>query len=555
MFSHLNRRRWLLIGAFACLTTAACEAAPPDNPNAPTPQVASSAPEVGNAQLDALFEERQRQLGLSTGACDDATFLRRVSLDLAGTVPPVLPVRDFLADRDPQKREKLVETLLASDEFAEHWGRILAEMTTGLRPVRKDLNNGVPFDGRAFQRHLRNELAADRSYRDIVRGLIADDGAADNNAAVNFLLRYDVDPVQLTGAITKRFLGLSLECAQCHAHPFDHWTQDDFWGMAACFARSKRMFDPTGQFHAVIDVSRGELEIDAPPAAQAAAGEAEQSNVEGGSPAEQPPAEPTKRVVAPRLLNDVAVDADGSRRTALAEWVTSKENAEFARCAVNQVWSKIFSTSLLPNIPGADAKPDELSMKILETLSAQFDASGGSLDSLLRNIVLSRWYAAAAEVTSGASAETSASWHAGMRFRARPLSADELFRSIVQATGCPSGQEMLENAESDDNPYFDPPLEALGERALTVQRSLALMNSGLAREAAESGARLCCSLIGARIGPAHVEFMYLAALARRPAADESKSMLDLIAAAPDRRQGLEDAYWVILNSAEFNTNH
>ncbi|MGH7194438.1 MAG: hypothetical protein ACREJM_13035, partial [Candidatus Saccharimonadales bacterium] len=164
-----------------------------------------------------------------------------------------------------------------------------------------------------------------------------------------------------------------------------------------------------------------------------------------------------------------------------------------------------------------------------------------------------------AEASSSPSSDTSVTaGHADPRFRARALSPDELFRSIVQATGSAGGQERLENLEDSDNPdeaYSDPPLDELGERALTAQRSLALMNGDFVRESVESGARMCRSLIGARVGPAHVDFMYLAALTRRPSAEESQAMLTLIAAAPDRAQGLEDAYWVILNSAEFITNH
>jgi hypothetical protein len=507
-----------------------------------------------SVQIDAFVDAACRAGGAAAASpCDDATFLRRVWIDLAGRVPGVLAARDFLDDAAPDKRAALVDRLLVGEEFADHWGRVLTETFTDRRAVRQP-----PFNGRVLHEYLRDALARDRSYREIVRELIASEGPGDSNGPVNFLLRYDADPAKLTGAVANKFLGVTLECAQCHHHPFDGWTQDDFWGIAACFARTKQVTANDGEFFGIMEARRGEMEIDAP--AVAVGGEQTVAEVDARAegaeeaPAEAPP--PQKKQVAPRLLDGAPLAGRSSRRAELAEWVTSEHNENFARQAVNSVWGRLFSSKLDSDQQGSAEGADAYEGQLLDTLAKEFVADGYSLKRLLRAIALSRTYArdAAGAAPTGGTGESPFA-----RFPVRQLSVDELYQSVAQASGYAGGYEEMEgqpnDPESDPQSLADPAVELLGERALTVQRSLALLNSDFLRQASEFGARSCRAVMGRRIGPAHVEYVFLATLSRRPSDEESQAMLSLVTAAPSRGKGLEDLFWLVLNSAEFNVNH
>jgi hypothetical protein len=201
-------------------------------------------------------------------------------------------------------------------------------------------------------------------------------------------------------------------------------------------------------------------------------------------------------------------------------------------------------------------------------LANGFASDGYSVKRLLRAIVLSRTYArdggvpdpsATSPGAEGAPAAGAEELRYFARHPVRSLTVDELYQSIVQVSGYAGGYEDMEgqpgDPETDPQSYADPAAEFLGQRALTVQRSLALLNSDYLRQASRLGARLCRAAIGRKISPAHVEHVFLAALSRRPSAEESQTMFELVTAAPNRAQGLEDLFWLVLNSAEFNTNH
>ena len=491
-------------------------------------------------QVDAALLAKQKAAGVAPlAACDDAAFLRRAWVDLAGRTPPFLAARDFLADTSQNKRAALVESLLASEEFAEHWGSVLTIMLTERRPVRIDTH-----DGRVLREYLSEALRKNRSYREIARELIAGRGLSESSGPANFLLRYDVQANQLTGAIGKQFLGVSLQCAECHNHPFEKWSQDDFRGMQAFFVRTKRLDDNNAAdyLRAVVDINRGELEIDDPKA----------KPMEGQ--------EPPKLKVPPKFLGGEEYTATTTRREALAEWVTSETNAYFGRNMANRVWARVFSRGLVEPLDtlGADAPGPHAD--VLEPLAAGFAASGHDLKWLLRTILLTQTYQRASASAEGEAADPQAVTQVSLlaRFPARSLTVDELYQSVVQATGHTGVDEAAEagysEQEQDQLAYADRPVEFLGERAATVQRSLVLLNSPYVQEAAQYGSRVTLAAQGRRNAKAQLDFAFLAALARAPTAEESAKLLPLIEAGKGG-QGLEDVWWLLLNSAEFSSNH
>jgi hypothetical protein len=496
-------------------------------------------PTETTARLDAILQVKWKDLGLCPKPpADDDTFLRRVWLDLAGHVPPVLKARGFLEDRDPSRRTRLVDSLLASDDFADHWGGVLAEQLTGKRPVRQDR-----YDGRVLHAYLRDSLLANKSYGRIVRELICGEGMSDASGPANFLLRYEARPPELAGAVAQQFLGISLRCAQCHHHPSAPWTQDDFWGTAAFFGRLKLLESASEDenFTAVLEARRGELQLEDPRGKR---------DAEGKLP---------KKAIPPRLLHARENAAPDGRRAILAAWVTAEDNPYFARNTVNQVWAHLIGTPLVSSLDLPDAPGNARHRDLLDLLAGDFTTHHYDFKRLVRNVVLCRAYQAAAPGPPAASARYSAAAMAELQvqyftsFPVRPLSVDQLFASIAQATGY-RGEEANEAAREDDDEDADAPVNLLGERALSNQRALALQNSRYVSRAVRAGSKLARAVHGGRPGAEHVTWLFLATLSRPPRAEEATAMLTLMREGRGLR-GLEDVLWALLNSAEFNFNH
>ena len=488
---------------------------------------------------------------------DDAGFLRRLWLDVAGHVPPVLVVRDFLDDRDPKKREKAAAERLGSDDFAAQWGRVFATWLTGERPIARD-----GYDGRVLHTYLRDGLRKGESYGRLVRELIAGGGTSDASGPANFLLRYDVDAPRLAGAVGKNILGVTIQCAQCHDHPFARWRQDDFWALAASFTRLKRM-EGDENLKAVVESKRGELTRPDPNAPPASNGD----DIDDYDDADAPP--PKQVVVRPRRLDGKALASNG-RRQALADWVVARDNSDFARNLVNRVWGELFGRTLVANLDKVD--PGSKAAGVLILLADDFAAHDHDVKRLLALILVSKSYGQAS------TAKAKPAW---TRPGARPLSVDQLHASIAQATGYegPAVEEKededapeAEDEEAEDEPLKmkggdaheendeeempagDRPVELLKERGLSLQRALVMLNGEYLKEATRSAVRVIRAAHGSKSGPGPLEWAFLGTLSRRPTVEERAILEPLLAKGAGAR-GVEDVFWVLLNSAEFQTNH
>jgi hypothetical protein len=512
---------------------------------------APAAPDAAQvrARLDGVIEAKWKTLNITPeAAADDTAFLRRIYLDLTGRVPPAAKVSEFLADRDPGKRARLVEALLNSEEFAEHWGRVWTEAFTGKRPTKQDT-----YDGRLLAEYLKESLRANKSYRQVVTELICAEGLNDTSGPANFLLRYDVKPTDLAGAVGKHFLGVTIHCAQCHDHPFAHWKKDDFWGVAGFFGRIRRLQGTEDQTSfAVLETRRGELLVP---------DTAAKPNDDGNVPMKK---------ISPRLPVEKSPLIDGNRRQALAAWVTASDNPYFSRHLVNRVWGQLFGSPLVNGLDKTPVDIDGRHPQVLDLLAQDFTASGHDVKRLVRIIVLSRAYQLGAgngDQTAGTDEKAVEMRHHKVRnlarFPIRPLSVDQLYQSLVVATGHrgdppvdPDNQaeQKAEEKDEDANMPPDRPVDLLTDRAMTVQRSLALLNGAYVHDASQAGVKAAVRAKGEKLGAAHVEWLFLATLSRKPTAAETSTMLGLLKDS-EGTQGLEDVLWVILNSAEFTTNH
>lgn len=502
-----------------------------------------SEPAAVSAQLDALIEAKWADRGVTKEAtADEATFLRRVWLDLAGRIPSALEAREFLNDTHSDKRVRLIDKLLAGEDFANHWARTWTIRLTEQRPIRREVH-----DGGVLQGYLRDGLLAGKSYQQVAQELVTGEGARDSSGPANFLLRYGAKPEALAGAVGKVFLGATLQCAQCHDHVFAHWKQDDFRGLAAFFGRLKMMVSEDGSLHAVIESRRGEFQFMEPGA---------KPGEDGNIP---------MQTVAPRLpvAGAAPLPAQSPRRQALAAWLTSPDNPWFARHAVNSTWQELFGTPLVPSLDDPVVAVNGPHGDVLELLSRDFVAGGYDMKRLIRIVVLCGAYqrdTAGVSPTPDADPTQFERLQAFAVFPIRPLTVDQLYDSINQATGNRSSEEAVvensatESPDAEAQATSDRPAEALGEQGVSMQRTLVLLNSPFVHEALQSGARIAATFHGRRIGRAHVEWLFLATLSRPPAADELTRMLELVREEQGTR-GLEDVLWVLLNSAEFNTNH
>jgi hypothetical protein len=560
-------------------------------PLADAPSTQDSATELSRRIDDLVAKACATEKITTAPVCDDATFLRRVWLDLAGRTPPLeesqklFPSEEAKVAATKLDRAALVDRLLKSKEFAGYWGLLWAEYLTDRRPFETE-----EYDGRLLLRSLRDSFAANMPYDRMVSELIQGDGASDISGPANFLLRYSAEPAPLAGAVGQKFLGLTLQCAECHNHPHASWTQQDFWGLAAYFGRLRRMNPNNPQngenFVIVVERPRGELLL---------VDKQAKPNDNGEYP---------MRTVFPQLPGTTRTDTSRHRRTALIHWVTSPENPFFARHGANEVWYRLTGSRLVDTLDKLPKEDGSLSAALLEELRASFVASKFDTHALIRGIVLSELYQrgvadaprlsptspAAAELVAkntppkvtakvetakadvakkeGAKPTEAATDDATPRPQppasdaqrlsraiVRPFSADQLHLSLASASGfhMDDNDHRLATATGEEFTY-DQPVNSFSDTPASLRRSLALFNSDHVRGATDVLAESTIRVHGESAGADHIRRLFIALLTREPRPEELEAFLTL-AGGDSPKVGLEDAAWVIINSAEFTTNH
>lgn len=492
-------------------------------------------------QIDRLVEQNCAAQGISSlGRCSDLEFLRRIGLDLTGRIPPSTVVTKVIADAT-LVREDVIEQFINSPDFAKHWGRMYGEYLTDRRPFD---SNG--YDGRALQQSLTESLRKHRPYDEVVRELIVSEGMSDINGAANFLLRYDADPALLAGAVGRKFLGVSLQCAECHDHPHARWKQDDFWGLAAHFARLRKVSPPNPEngeaFFVVLERPRGELTTIDRRAKPNEAGEV------------------PRKTVFPKLPGLPRTASKLPRRTVLAEWLTNPENPLLSRHLVNLVWEWMIGEKLIPNLDQWPPQTTSLESELLNLLATDCAHHGWDVQRLVRIIALSETYqrsshgdrSSPAALRSEQRERQLADWG---RARIRPLSADQIHLSIGQAFRYHHDDNDRRLAESTGEDFAqDIPVNNLGPTSFSLVRSMALYNSEYIRGAIQTGVAATVRRFGPAAGVEQIEHFFVSLLGRLPTTEELEFFQDL-AGQGNPEEGLQDVVWVILNSAEFVTNH
>ena len=483
------RRRSAPPASITSADAAASSAAVTDTP-------ASPAESAIVRRIDELLAQGWQAAGVEPAApADDGEFVRRAYLDLTGVIPRTSEVREFLADESPDKRAELIDRLLESPRYATHMAT-----TWRNRILPQGADEGRPREALGLQKWLRTRFADNLRYDRIVGGLLMATGENELGPALYFQAN-DLSPEKLAGSAAELFMGVDLHCAQCHDHPFADWSQKDFWGLAAFFARTKSgdegRMNPMNMSYKLVDVETGEVTIPE-----------------------------STEVVPPKFPqgDPAAEDKWQSRRSQLVVWLTSRDNAFFARSTVNAAWQHLFGEALVKSIRPWDGEEPTTGRQLLDELAANFADSGFDLRGLWRTLANTRAY----QLSSRHDDVKAARPDLFARMLAKPLTPEQLYDSFRLLAPAPPGEAApgpVPVVSLDEDPLRiefvrrmrTPPGKPTEYRAGTLQ-ALMLMN-GAFTDAATAHDR--SSLLGALDAPymtddERVDALFLATSARGP---------------------------------------
>jgi hypothetical protein len=498
---------------------------------------------------------------------DDAEFIRRLSLDLRGRVPTAERVRTFLEDTDPDKRAKLIDEFLADADFGDYFGRVWFH-----RMVQPNMDN-QGLTSKNFHTWLAERFNANDGWDKIVKTILTASGERDENPEIVFWLsnvegnnRRDVAPNKVAAAASQLFMGLKLECCECHNHPFDDGLkQTDFWGMAAFFTTTHA--DKTTKPAVQSDEAPSIREPASAPRPMPARAKAK-AKAKGKEPAAFGqiviPDSNGKTVNARYPLGESARIAPGnSLRTAFADWLISPRNPFFAKAAVNKVWAQLFGQGIVDPVddmrPGArNTHPD-----LLDELAREFAASGYDQKHLIRGICRSNTY----QRTSKPLPENRDDDRLFSHMRLKAMSADQLYDSLAvvmerspgeTGRGRPrpnAGRRNQGDARDQFRRFFhaeaDDDAGVVEEYTHGIPQVLRLMNSQAMNATAAIVQRQMRNATAEEI----IESLYLRVLARKPTEREAARLASYVAAEPEKSKALGDVMWALVNSAEFMFNH
>lgn len=512
-----------------------------------------------NGFIDELVYEKLQGLGIEPSkSVEDHVFMRRVSLDLIGRLPTAEEAHAFLdgsesadgieGETQAARRAKLVDQLLGRPEFADHWAGYWADMLRP-NPYRVGIKAVMNFDN-----WIRQQFRDDVPYDEFVRQLVTAKGSTWQNGAAT-LYRDRRSPDEVAPMVSQLFLGIRLDCAKCHHHVFEKWSQQDFYQFSAYFAK-------VGYKGTALStpISGGEEVV------FTAASGSVQHPLTGETMTPTPLfALPGSEPVAPI---EAASDADGAPidpRVALADWMTSKENDSFAQVQVNRTWGILMGRGLVEPVDDLRATNPATNPTLMYALADEFQTSDYDFKHLLKTITLSQVYVHSSEPTqSNVADRLNYARHYRRRLRAEVLS--DAVADVTQTTE--SFQAMPPDSRASQvwtarvpsvfldtfgrpNENQDPPCERMPES--TVTQALHLMNSQQLDQRVRSDVGRAASLAASQKSPQQiVDELYLCTFTRYPTADERDYAITLINAAADRRGVIEDLMWAMINAPEFS---
>jgi hypothetical protein len=489
----------------------------------------------------------------------DAEFLRRIYLDLTGCIPTVDDARAFLKDSSPDKRHKLIERLLAAPAFARHMSEVFDVL---LMDRRADKHVKRP----EWKEYLRTSFASNRPYDDLVREILSADGADPKlRPAAKFYLDRDGEAHLLTKDISRIFLGMNLQCAQCHDHPLvDAYKQDHYYGLYAFLNRSFVFTDKAKKFSVYAEKAEGDVSYQSvfEPKVTKNSG----PRLPDGPAVMEPKLEKGKEyAVAP--AKDVRPVPKYSRRAQLAQQMT--DNARFKRAAANRFWFLLLGRGLVHPVEFDHEENPASHPELLALLADELAAMKYDIKAFVREIVLTKTYQRSSELPKGVKDIPEKLFAVA---QLRPLSPEQLAWSTMQATGLADAERKALGAKATEqalyaklagnvNPFVSLFGGAPGEPAdlgfqTTLDQTLFVSNGSVIRGwLAPRPGNLTSRLIELKDASTLAEELYLSVLTRLPTTEERKEVADFLAQGSDRTAALQDLVWALVASAEFRFNH
>lgn len=499
------------------------------------------------ARIDQLIENRWKEQDVKPSSrADDAEFLRRVYLDIAGRIPRVAEVREFLDDTSSDKRVRVVEKLLDSplyvNHFTNYWrSLLLGQQTNNARFFEPTFNAWL--NGR-----LRDNVGYDALVRELLTAPLVTGDGRNPRAFLNinqpsplvFYMGNEYRPENLAASTSRLFLGIKLECAQCHDHPFAKYSRKQFWELAAFFAGIRSQ----GQngFYQASEDKADVKEISIPS---------------------------TEKVVQARYLDGSEPKWPQNRagRAVLADWLANPANPYFARSLSNRLWAHFFGIGIIEPVdePGSENPPSH--PEVLDALTQEFAAHQFDLKFLIRAIVATRAYQLSSAVADSTGADPRLFAHMALK----GLTPEQLFDSLAQATGyreqVQPNQRVVFLGQGTARAEFLNKFTAQEKRTefeTSILQALMLMNGKFVGDATDATNLERTETLAAVSGapflttPQKIETLYLTTLSRKPRADEAARMLQYVESGGPKtnlQAALADVFWALLNSSEFILNH
>ena len=492
-------------------------------------------PEVAvNNYVDTLINNKLRKLRVApSGLCSDEVFLRRAYLDIIGLLPTSEEYTRFSSSEEKDKRSRLVDELLGRKEFVELWVMKWAELLQ-IRSSQQVSYKAMLLYYNWLQDKIANNVPMDK----MVSELLGASGGTFKNPATNYY-QNETNTLKVTENVAQVFMGMRIQCAQCHNHPFDRWTQNDYYSFASFFSQigRKRAEDPR---ETIVFNSRG----------------GEVRHPVGN------------RVMKPKFLGGVTPDLKGKdRRVAMAEWLVSNENPFFATNLANMVWAHFFGKGIIDEVDDVRVSNPPANAELLRALGQHFTEYKYDFKRLVRDICTSKTYQLATQANQSNESDTRNFSHASLR----RIRSEILLDCITQVTntsnkfrGLPKGARAVQIADGATTNYF---LQAFGrakresvcscevQMEPNLSQALHLLNGDTVEQKIRSGGLIKAMLAAKETPEQIIEELYIRSFSRKPVEKELASLKAILASAPSPKEFLDDLFWSLLNSREFLFNH
>jgi hypothetical protein len=493
-----------------------------------------TAPPITGNYVDQLVGAKLNKLRiLPSGICADEQFLRRATIDITGRLPTEEEYVAFVSNADPAKRAKLVDELLERKEFSEIWAMKWAELL--MIKTTPQVSNKSAF---LYYSWLTDKIASNMPLDKMIQELLSASGGTFKSPATNYY-QIERDTLKTAENVAQVFMGIRTQCAQCHNHPFDRWTMDDYYSFAAFFSQIGRKQGEDYRETIVFNSGGGEV-----------------AHAVGG------------RQMKPKFLGGPEPDTAGKdRREIMAKWLTSTDNPYFATSVANRVWAHFFGKGIVEPVDDIRVSNPAVNPELFKTLGGKLVEYNYDFKKLVRDICNSETYQRSTERNESNATDERNFAHGNVR----RIPAEQMLDCICTVTkapdkfqGLPLGARAVQIADGGTSNYFlttfgraprDTVCACEAKTEPTLSQALHMLNGTTIHNKIQQGGIAKDLLAAGKAPPQVIESLYIRCLSRKPDAGEMERLMAVVTSAENPQAGLEDVFWAILNSREFVFNH